>query len=135
MILLVCLFCVSCVERTISITSEPAGALVYLNDQEVGRTPLTVPFMFYGTYDVRLEAEGFEPLWTKQKAKTPLWDMPGIDLLAEAVPGVKSQVKWHFDLQPAVPMDQDALLDRAEQMRALVPQKQSSDEARMTNDE
>ncbi len=47
-----------CVERTITVTSDPSGALVYLNDTEIGRTPVTVPFTFYGTYDVRLEHDG-----------------------------------------------------------------------------
>jgi len=47
-----------CVERLITVKSTPAGALVYLNDEEVGRTPVTVPFRFYGVYDVRLEHEG-----------------------------------------------------------------------------
>lgn len=46
-----------CIERTITVTSKPAGALVYLNDEEIGRTPVTVPFTFYGVYDVRLEHE------------------------------------------------------------------------------
>lgn len=53
-----------CVERTITITSEPSGALVHLNDEEVGRTPLTVPFTFYGVYDVRLE---MDPVWMSTK--------------------------------------------------------------------
>lgn len=47
-----------CVERLITVRSQPPGSLVYLNDEEVGRTPVTVPFKFYGTYDVRLEHEG-----------------------------------------------------------------------------
>jgi len=47
-----------CVERLITVKSTPAGALVYLNDEEVGRTPVTVPFKFYGVYDVRLEHDG-----------------------------------------------------------------------------
>lgn len=55
---------VGCVERTITITSEPSGALVHLNDEEVGRTPLTVPFTFYGVYDVRLE---MDPVWLNTK--------------------------------------------------------------------
>ena len=49
---------VGCVERLITVRSQPSGALVYLNDEEVGRTPVTVPFTFYGYYDVRLEHEG-----------------------------------------------------------------------------
>ena len=50
--------CTGCIERLITVRSQPPGALVYLNDEEVGRTPVTVPFKFYGVYDVRLEHEG-----------------------------------------------------------------------------
>jgi hypothetical protein len=109
-----------CVQRTISITSQPAGALVYLNDDEMGRTPLRVPFTFYGTYDVRLEREGYQPLWVKQKATPPLWEYPGPDLFAEAIPGAKVELKWHFDLEalpPAEDRDADALASRAAALR------------------
>ncbi|MCX5658949.1 MAG: PEGA domain-containing protein [Planctomycetota bacterium] len=109
-----------CVERTITITSEPDGALVYLNDEEVGRTPLTVPFLYYGVYDVRLEHEGFAPLWTKHEAKSPWWETPGPDLVAEAVPQNKSKFNWHFELTPLGPLDTEALVDRARQLRATL---------------
>lgn len=56
-LLALALWLTGCIERTITITSEPSGSLVHLNDEEVGRTPLTVPFTFYGVYDVRLEHE------------------------------------------------------------------------------
>ena len=114
-----------CVERTIEITSEPSGALVHLNDQEVGRTPVEVPFTFYGTYDVRLEREGYAPTWAKRDADAPLWDLPGPDLVAEAVPGLESRVHWHFQLDEtpdAEAVDADRLLDHARQLRARVRQ-------------
>lgn len=109
-----------CVQRTISITSQPAGALVYLNDDEVGRTPVRVPFTFYGTYDVRLEREGCKPLWVKQKAKPPFWEYPGPDLFAEAIPGNKVTLQWHYDLEALPPVeeqDADALAGRAAELR------------------
>lgn len=109
-----------CVERTISITSEPAGALVFLNDEEVGRTPLTVPFTFYGTYDVRLEKEGYQALWTKQKANGPWWEAPGPDLFAEAIPGARSELKWNYQLVKLPEDDRESLLQRAQQMRSQV---------------
>lgn len=112
---------VGCTQRTIEITSEPSGALVHLNDREVGRTPLEVPFTFYGTYDVRLEREGHHPFWTQAKARAPLWDLPGPDLVAEAIPGTHSRVRWHFELAPAPAagdVDDALLLDRARQLRA-----------------
>src|SRR5688500_18580755 len=53
-----------CVVREMVIDSEPRGALVYLNDQEIGRTPLTKEFTWYGTYDAVVRLEGYETLKT-----------------------------------------------------------------------
>lgn len=110
-----------CTRRTMEITSEPSGALVHLNDQQVGRTPVEMPFTFYGTYDVRLEREGYHPLWTEAKANPPWWELPGPDLIAEMIPGTHSRVHFHFELEPAPPaaeVDDAMLLDRAQQLRA-----------------
>ena len=120
-----CLLSIGCIQRTISITSEPTGALVYLNDEEVGRTPVTVPFTFYGVYDVRMEAQGYHPLWTEQKAQAPWWETPGIDLFAETVPNGKAELHWHFTMDeqpPAEEVDADVLLDHATQLRAATLQ-------------
>ncbi|MFW6059326.1 MAG: PEGA domain-containing protein [Phycisphaeraceae bacterium] len=119
-----------CVQRTIEISSEPSGALVHLNDVEVGRTPVEVPFTFYGTYDVRLERAGHAPLWTRREANAPWWDLPGPDLVAELVPGAESRVRWHFDLDEAAPageVDTQRLLDHAKQMRARVRMEAARD--------
>lgn len=108
-----------CIQRTITINSEPQGALVHLNDVEVGRTPVTVPFTFYGTYDVRLEKEGFETLTTATEAQMPWWEAPGPDLVAEALPGNQDvALKWDYVLEPAQPVNPEALIDRAKQLRA-----------------
>src|SRR5688500_11766935 len=92
-----------CLERTISISSEPARALVWLNDVEVGRTPLEVDFTFYGTYDVRLDLDGYEPIVTSRTTKAPIYEYPGLDLLAEAVPTtIETNIRWHFALRPTL---------------------------------
>jgi len=106
-----------CVQRTISITSEPSGVLVMLNDEEVGRTPLQVPFTWYGTYDVRLERAGYQPKWTTAEANAPWWEWPGPDLVAEAIPGAESHIAWHFTLEPNQPIDEPAFVDRARQLQ------------------
>ncbi len=118
-----------CVRRTITVTSQPAGALVYLNDEEVGRTPVTVPFQFYGSYDVRLEKAGYEPLWTIGEARAPWWETPGVDLLAEAVPGARSEVRWHYALvsAPDVSDDATAAEDRERLLRAAAQTRQALD--------
>ena len=111
-----------CVERRLMISSEPSGALVYLNDQEVGRTPLEVPFTWYGTYDVRLEHEGYETLFTQQEAEQPWWEQPGPDLFAEAMSDKRVEISWHLRMKPEQPAgetDPERVLNYARQLREL----------------
>lgn len=72
--------------RQLTVTSEPAGALVYLNDREIGRTPLTTDFLWYGTYDVQLRKEGYETLSTRTRVVAPWWGWAPVDLFAEMMP-------------------------------------------------
>lgn len=106
-----------CLKRTISITTEPEGALVWLNDVEVGRTPLETDFTFYGTYDVRIRREGYEPIVTSAKASAPPQEWPGVDLAAEAIPVTLSNtVRWHWVLTPR----QEVTMDKAQSEASVV---------------
>jgi hypothetical protein len=107
------LACTGCMDRRIYITSEPSGAQVYLNDVEVGRTPAEVNFTYFGTYDVRLRKQGYEPLITSAKTDAPIHEWPGFDLVAMAWPKrTETVIRWHFTMQPS-DTDEDALLERA----------------------
>jgi hypothetical protein len=112
-----------CLERKIHVTSEPPGATVFLNDVEVGRTPVTTGFTYHGVYDVRLRKEGFEPLSTHRRAREPIWEIPPIDIVATALPYTLSKEhSWHFELPPAQTTDAAALIERARGLRSgLVP--------------
>jgi hypothetical protein len=90
-----------CARRTLTITSEPSGATVVVNEVELGRTPLSAEFRFYGTYDVLVTKEGFEPLRTRAKAAAPIYEYPPLDVGA-AVVGSHTRRAWHFTLSPAL---------------------------------
>lgn len=106
-----------CVRRVIDVTSDPPGATLWLNDREIGRTPCQAEFTYYGTYDVRLALDGFEPLDTHAEATAPAWDVIGADLVSEALPAKLTSVNaWHFTLVPTS-TDHAALLERAKAMR------------------
>lgn len=111
--------CAGGVDRTIVVESEPPGALVYLNDQEVGRTPVEVPFLWYGTYDVRLRKEGYEAVKTRRRVWAPLWQIPPFDLLAELVPfPLEDRHRLAFTMEPLPEgVDQAELIQRAERLR------------------
>ena len=108
-----------CVQRKIKINSQPQGALVYLNDQEVGRTPVEVNFTWYGVYDVRLTKEGYLPLWTTAEAKAPGWETPPIDFFAEVFTDNTVLIDWEFKLEPYLerPETPDELLENAAKMK------------------
>ena len=113
-----------CVRRTITITTDPPGTIVWLNDREVGRSPVDVDFDYYGTYDVRLEREGYEPQMTSGDAQAPWWDNVGLDLVAEVLPfPIHSRVEWHYTLEP-IDDDPEALVRRARELRSKVAEPQ-----------
>jgi hypothetical protein len=105
-------------ERTLVIESEPAGALVYLNGEEVGRTPLRYDFTWYGDYDVTLRREGYETLNTHRKLKAPLRMWIPFDLITEMAGG-KDRQSWRFAMEPTpeTSADAQALFSRAAELR------------------
>ncbi len=109
--------CGGCIERTVHITSEPPGAMVWVNDVEVGRTPVEVEYEWEGAYDVRVMLEGYESVWEKREAKGAAHDIPGVDLVATVLPArFRSESRWHFELRRA-DEDVDGALERARSMR------------------
>ena len=118
--LLVLTFFAGCVEKRLTINTEPPGALVVLNDEEIGLSPVTVPFEWYGDYSVRITKDGYETLTTDRELKTPVSDWPPFDFVEDALwPGqVVREYTWSFDLQPYSPPDREVLLKQAEAMRA-----------------
>ncbi len=121
-----------CVERKITIGSEPSGALVYLNDIEVGRTPVTVPFTWYGDYDIRMRLDrtvGEGPdrqvkhyfLHTHQRAKAPWFEFIGVDLLAEILPvQFKDEKVWAFPVPEVAQPTDDELIERARELKGAL---------------
>jgi hypothetical protein len=111
--------CYGQVQRTLTIDSEPQGARCWLNDNEVGRTPVTVSFTWYGMYAVRLETPGYESLVTTAKVEAPYYEWVPLDLAFETVvPGVRTDAhEFRFALKRAEPVDPDALRQRAEGLR------------------
>lgn len=97
------LFQAGCLERRVRVESEPPGALVTINDVEIGRTPVEADFTYYGEYDVRLELDGHEPLRTRAKARSPIYEYPPFDLVATAIPArIENVTRWQFKLEKAL---------------------------------
>lgn len=110
-----------CLERTIRVTSEPEQAVVWLNGEEVGTTPVTTHFTWYGDYDVVLRKAGYETLKSHRQTPMPLHETPPLDLACELLPiKFTDRHEWHFQLEPKKPADPDLLIERARAMRSQV---------------
>lgn len=109
-----------CVERTLTIVTEPEGAIVWLNDEEVGTTPVTVNFNWYGDYRVQIAKPGYETLNTHRLLERPLHDRAGFDFVAEVLwPGrIVDAYTWEFALAPYHQPDSAQLIEQAEAIRA-----------------
>jgi len=116
--MLLALLFTGCVRRSLTVKSDPPGALVYLNGVEVGRTPMTRDFTWYGTYDVVLRKEGYETLKKRGKVIAPWWQWVPIDLFAEMLP-LTDKRELHYTLAPTTQeaIDPQVMLDRAEALR------------------
>ncbi len=108
-----------CVRRTLTINTEPAGAVVFLNDEEVGSSPVSVDFTWYGDYSVICRKEGYQTLNTNWVVKAPWYQWPAIDFFADVLwPGtIHDQREATFALAEATTPEPDEVLQRAEAMR------------------
>ncbi len=108
-----------CVNRKLTINTAPQGAIVMLNDEEIGVSPVTVAFSWYGDYKIRIEKQGFETLSTHRMLKGPLYDHFPFDFFAEVLwpAQITDEYDWTFELAPYTPLERDELIRSARQMR------------------
>lgn len=120
-----CCLAGGCVGQTMTVTSDPSGALVYMNDREVGRTPLTREFTWYGAYDVQVRKEGYQTLRTTSTVIAPWWNWMPFDLVANVLPlHFKDEQKLHYAMAPERGVeDAGALIGRAGALRKQLEKK------------
>ena len=112
-------FWCGCVHRVMMIRSEPDGALVSIDRQTVGHTPVAVPFTYYGTRDIRLEKDGYQPLEVQERLRTPWYDVFPLSFFTNhfALREIRDQRDFHYQLAPQNVVDENQLLQRADQLR------------------
>ena len=107
------------VRRRLTITSEPSGAIVYLNNKEIGKTPISRNFVYSGVYDIKCYKEGYEMKETYYKAGRPWYLYPGIDFFAENfTPGeLRDEQTCHITLEQKREIPRNELYENACKLR------------------
>ena len=58
-----------------TVRSNPPGALVYVDDYQIGTTPVSTDFVYYGTRKIRLIKDGYDTLTVQQPFPVPWYEI------------------------------------------------------------
>ena len=114
-----------CVERQMTLVTEPEGAKAYYNGTYVGETPVTFHFTYYQAPGLKFEKDGYRTLRDVPDVKAPWYETFPFDFLAETSPFTFYDKRtFSYKLDPSVKADVGELVKRAEELRdEVVPQR------------
>lgn len=119
-LLLVASLCsVGCVQRRMTIRSNPPGAMVYVDNYEIGVTPVATDFIYYGTREFRLVRDGYETQTKMVYVPPPWYQYTPIDFVAEnMIPyEIRDERNLDFQLVQQRITPTEELLGRADTLR------------------
>ena len=107
------------VRRRLTIVSDPPGAIVYLNNKEIGKTPISQNFVHSGTYNIKCFKEGYETADVYYKVGCPWYLYPGFDFFSENfTPGeLRDEQHCRVVLQQKRELPESELYDAATKLR------------------
>lgn len=114
-----------CVKRRYTIRTDVPGTLVYVNGEEIGATPVSKSFTYYGTRDVVLVADGYETQQIYQPLDAPWWDNNFTDFFTENLVPItlRDEREFEYRMVPSANAPSADVLGRAQELRqqALAP--------------
>jgi hypothetical protein len=115
-----CLLATGCVERRYTIRTEPPGALVVVNGEEIGPSPVSRSFTFYGAREITLMQDGYQTQTLIQPIKAPWWDNLLTEFFTENLIPVtfRDERDFTYRMAPVTTPATGDLLDRAESLKA-----------------
>jgi hypothetical protein len=108
-----------CVRRRMTVRSNPPGARVYVDDIEIGTTPVSTYFTYYAARKITLIKDGYRTETTYHRILPPWYEIPPLDFVSDNfVPyEVRDERVVDFQLVPQENVPLDELLGRAENLR------------------
>lgn len=109
-----------CVSRRMTIRSDPPGALVQVNGENIGHTPVSKDFTHYGGYDITLIKDGYSTVRTQQEVIPPWYQRFPFDFFSDNfLPyRVTNRHEFRYSLQPKMIVPNEELENRANGLRS-----------------
>lgn len=113
-----------CVDRLISVRSDPPGAAVLLDGDPAGVTPVDIPYSWYGTRDLTLEMRGYQSVTRRLELRPPWWQWFPLDFITDLLlPFVltdRVELEVKLEPEPAGRANADELKARAAELEKKV---------------
>jgi hypothetical protein len=122
LLLLVALFLlpsVGCVRRRMTIRTDQPGATVYVDQREIGVTPVSTRFTYYGTRNFVVSKDGYETVAVSRTLNPPWYQYPVIDFMVENLWPfeVRDERIIDFQLVPKQSVATERLIQRGDDLR------------------
>jgi len=111
-----------CVRRRLTVRTNPPGAQVFVDDQEIGVTPCSASFVYYGTRKITVMKDGYKTETLFQRINPPWYEIPPLDFVSENLISRELRDERIVDVQlaPEEIVPQQKLIDRAQSLRDSV---------------
>ncbi|MCA9082635.1 MAG: PEGA domain-containing protein [Planctomycetaceae bacterium] len=109
-----------CVHRRVTINSNPPGALVRVDGKDVGYTPASLDFTWYGTREIQLLKDGYETQTQLVDISAPWYQRFPLDFISDNFLGTHIRDHRHIDIpmRTRTPDDSTNLIQRGRSLRS-----------------
>lgn len=108
-----------CVRKRMTFRTNPSGAMVYVDKQPIGLTPVSTNFTYYGTRNIEIVRDGYRTEKFLREIHAPWYQIPPLDFVSDTLWPFETRDERIIDVQltvdPEVP--NEALIASGEQMR------------------
>jgi hypothetical protein len=118
-VVVLCTGSLGCVRRRLTIRTNPPGAKVYVDEQEIGTSPVSTNFTYYASRKITLIKDGYRTETTYHRVLPTWYEIPPLDFFSENIypRELRDERVVDFQLVPQENVQPQVLLSRAEALR------------------
>lgn len=108
-----------CVERRMTVRTDPPGALVEIDGTPIGFSPASMSFTYYAPRKIKITHDDYETLTVIQDVPPPWWDNWLTEFFTENLWPftLRDERVFHYVLEPRKAHSTESILRRAEEVR------------------